>query len=162
LAMRLFPYTSRKRAFAEAFRSRANQRGQSVIEVALLLPWLVYGFIGAFDLGVYSYSLISAESAARVVGMYASSSTAVAENPTLACTYALAELKDSPGVGSTSSCSAGSVVTVSTSYLASGADGLPAAQVSITYTPTKVISLPGLLNGSMTITRTVEFPIRGS
>ena len=103
--MRLFPYTSRKRAFAEAFRSRANQRGQSVIEVALLLPWLVYGFIGAFDLGVYSYSLISAESAARVVGMYASSSTAVAENPTLACTYALAELKDSPGVGSTSSCS---------------------------------------------------------
>jgi Flp pilus assembly protein TadG len=160
--MPLFLRTSRRTAVEGASRGRANQQGQSLIEVALLLPWLVFGFIGAFDLGIYSYSLISVENAARVVGMYASSSTSVAENPTLACTYALAELKDSPGVGSTSSCSAGSVVTVSTSYLASGADGLPAAQVSITYTPTKVITIPGLLNGSMTITRTVEFPIRGS
>jgi len=45
---------------------------------------------------IYSYALISTESAARVVGMYASSSTSVAGNPTLACTYALAELKDLP------------------------------------------------------------------
>jgi hypothetical protein len=51
-------------------------------------------------------------------------------------------------------------VNVTTSYLASGADGLPAAQVSVTYTPSKVISLPGLINGAMSITRTVEFPIR--
>jgi len=127
-----------------------------------MLPWLVFCFVGAFDVGIYSYALISTESAARVVGMYASSSTSVAGNPTLACTYALAELKDSPGVGSTTSCSAGSAVTVSTSYLATGADGLPAAQVSITYTPTQGISLPGLINGGMAITRTVEFPIRGS
>ncbi len=132
------------------------------MEVALVLPWLVFCFVGAFDLGVYSFALISTESAARVVGMYASSSTSVAGNPTLACTYALAELKDSPGVGSTSSCSASGPVNVSTSYLATGADGLPAAQVSITYTPSKVISLPGLINGGLSITRTVEFPIRGS
>jgi len=160
--MRLFRHTSRQRAFVGASRSRANQRGQSVIETVLLLPWLVFCFVGAFDLGIYSYALISAENAARVVGMYASTSTSVAENPTLACSYALAELKDSPGVGSTSSCSSGGVVNVSTSYLATGADGLPAAQVSITYKPTQVISLPGLINGSLTITRTVEFPIRGS
>lgn len=143
-----------------ASRSRANQRGQSVIEVALLLPWLAFCFAGAFDLGVYSYALISTESAARVVGMYASSSATVASNPTLACTYALAELRDSPGVGSTSSCSLTGVVNVTTSYLATGADGLPAAQVSIAYKPSAVISLPGLINGGMTITRTVEFPIR--
>jgi Flp pilus assembly protein TadG len=130
------------------------------MEVALLLPWLVFCFVGAFDLGVYSYALISAESAARVVGMYASSSASVAQNPTHACTYVLAELKDSPGVGSTSSCSTTGPVNVTTSYLASGADGLPAEQVSVTYTPSKVISLPGLINGAMSITRTVEFPIR--
>jgi hypothetical protein len=51
---------------------------------------------------------------------------------------------------------------VSATYLATGADGLPAAQVTLTYKPTQVIPLPGLLNGSLTITRTVEFPIRGS
>lgn len=128
----------------------------------MMLPWLVFCFVGAFDLGIYSYAMISAESAARVVGMYASSSTSVAQNPTLACTYAIAELQDSPGVGNTSSCSASGAVNVSTSYLASGADGLPAAQVSITYKPTQVISLPGMINGSLTITRTVEFPIRGT
>ncbi len=146
----------------EASRGRANQQGQAVIETALLLPWLVFCFVGAFDLGVYSYALISAENAARVVGMYASTSTSVASNPSLACTYALAELKDSPGVGSTSSCSANGVVNVSATYLSTGADGLPAAQVTLTYKPTQVIPLPGLLNGSLTITRTVEFPIRGS
>jgi|HubBroStandDraft_4_1064222.scaffolds.fasta_scaffold225659_2 Flp pilus assembly protein TadG len=146
----------------KASRGRANQRGQAVIETALLLPWLVFCFVGAFDLGVYSYALISAENAARVVGMYASASTSVASNPSLACTYALAELKDSPGVGNTSSCSANGVVNVSATYLATGADGLPAAQVTLTYKPTQVIPLPGLLNGSLTITRTVEFPIRGS
>jgi Flp pilus assembly protein TadG len=160
--MRLLPHTLRKPAFAGASRSRASQGGQAVIETALLLPWLVFCFVGAFDLGVYSYAMISAENAARVVGMYASSSATVAANPTLACTYALAELKDSPGVGSTNSCSANGVVNVSTTYLATGADGLPAAQVSITYKPTQVISLPGLINGNLTITRTVEFPIRGS
>jgi Flp pilus assembly protein TadG len=160
--MRTSRHTPRVPVFGGACRRRANQRGQSVIETVLLLPWLVFCFAGAFDLGVYSYALISAENAARVVGMYASTSTSVAENPTLACTYALAELRDSPGVGSTSTCSSGGVVNVSTSYLSTGADGLPAAQVSITYTPSHVISLPGLINGTLAITRTVEFPIRGS
>jgi Flp pilus assembly protein TadG len=141
-------------------RRRANQRGQSAIETALLLPWLVYCAVGAFDLGVYSYAMISAESAARVVGMYASSSASVASNPTLACSYALADLKDSPGVGSTSSCSSSGAVNVTTAYLTSGADGLPAAQVSVTYKPSLVINLPGLINGSLAITRTVEFPVR--
>jgi len=159
--MRLLRYTTRQRTYTGASGRRANQRGQSVIETVLLLPWLVYCFCGAFDLGVYSYALISAENAARVVGMYAATSASVAQNPTLACTYALAELRDSPGVGNTSSCSASGVVNVTTTYLATGADGLPAVQVSIAYTPSQVITLPGLINGSMTITRTVEFPIWG-
>jgi Flp pilus assembly protein TadG len=159
--MRLSRHTLQKRPLVEASR-RANQRGQAVLETALLLPWLVYCFVGAFDLGVYSYAMISAENAARVVGMYASASTSVASNPTLACTYALAELQDSPGVGSTSSCSATGVVNVTTSYLSAGADGLPAAQVSITYKPSVAITLPGIMNGNLAITRTVEFPIRGS
>jgi Flp pilus assembly protein TadG len=160
--MQRFGYKSKERIFAVASRRRANQRGQSVIETVLLLPWLVFCFVGAFDLGIYSYALISAENAARVVGMYASTSTAIAENPTLACTYALAELKDSPGATNASSCSSGGVVNVSTTYLAIGADGLPAARVSVTYQPSQLFSLPGLINGNLTITRTVEFPIRGS
>jgi Flp pilus assembly protein TadG len=154
--------TSRKRVLWGASRKRANQRGQSAIETALLMPWLIFCFCGAFDMGVYTYAMISAENAARVVAMYASTSSSVATNPTLACTYALAELRYAPGVGSTSSCSSGGVVNVTTTYLASGADTLPAAQVTITYKPSKVITLPGLINGALTITRTVELPIRGS
>lgn len=160
--MRLSKNVPRKPAHPEGTRTRAGQQGHSAVEVALILPWLVYCFVGAFDLGIYSYALISAQSAARVVGMYASSSTSTAQNPAMACAYALAELQDSPGLASTSSCSSGGVVSVSTVYLAAGADGLPAAQVSITYKPPQVIGLPGMLNGSLSITRTVEFPIRGS
>lgn len=152
----------RKPILPQGTRTRARQHGHSAVEVALILPWLVYCFVGAFDLGIYSYALISAQSAARVVGMYASSSTTTAQNPAMACTYALAELQDSPGVGNTSSCSSGGIVGVSTSYLATGADGLPAAQVSITYKPPQLIGLPGMLTGKLSITRTVEFPIRGS
>jgi Flp pilus assembly protein TadG len=153
---------SRKPVLPQGTRTRAGQKGHSAVEVALILPWLVYCFVGAFDLGIYSYALISAQSAARVVGMYASSSTSTAQNPAMACTYALAELQDSPGMATTSSCASGGVVGVSTSYLATGADGLPAAQVSITYKPPQLIGLPGMLSGKLSITRTVEFPIRGS
>ncbi|MGA2593981.1 MAG: TadE family protein [Bryobacteraceae bacterium] len=149
---------SRRRA--EKPVARAREAGHAAIETALMLPWLIFSFMGAFDVGVYNYSLVSTESAARVVAMYASSSTSVAQNPTSACAYALAELRDAPNVGSTSSCSSGGVVNVTTTYLASGADGLPAVQVSVTYLATPGLSIPGLITGSLTITRTVEMPIR--
>jgi len=125
-----------------------------------MLPWLIFSFMGAFDIGMYNSALISTESAARVVAMYASSSTSVAQNPTSACTYALAELRDSPNVGSLSSCSSGGTVNVTTTYNATGADGLPSVSVSVTYKAAPGLTIPGVINGNLTITRTVQMPIR--
>jgi len=116
--------------------------------------------MATFDVGMYWYALISTENAARVVGMYASRSSSVAQSPTLACSYALGEMRDAPGVGSATTCTASDPVQVTTSYMASGADGLPAAQVSVTYKSSPLLAVPGMITGSLTITRTVQFPIR--
>jgi len=53
---------------------RRNRRGSNAVEFALLVPWYLFLFIGAFDFGFYSYSLIATQNAARVVGMYCSGS----------------------------------------------------------------------------------------
>jgi len=138
------------------------EKGHAALETALLLPWMVLSFMAVFDVGMYAYALVSTESAARVVAMYASASQAVAHNPTNACSYALAELRYALNVGSgVTTCSSGGPVQVSTVYVASGADGLPAAQVSVTYTSSPLIPVPGMMAGSVAITRTVQLPIRG-
>jgi hypothetical protein len=41
--------------------------GGSALEFALLMPWYVFLFVGAFDWGFLAHALISTESAARVV-----------------------------------------------------------------------------------------------
>jgi Flp pilus assembly protein TadG len=137
----------------------SGRKGQAVIETALILPWLVISFMATFDAGMYSYGLISTESAARVAAVYASQSAAVAANPTSACAYALAELRDAPGVGSASTCTS-APVTVSATYVASCADTLPCAQVTVTYQTPTFLPLPGVMSGSFAIARTVQFPIR--
>jgi hypothetical protein len=137
----------------------SSQSGQAVIETALLLPWLVLSFMAVFDAGMYACGLISTESAARVVAVYASQSTAVANNPTSACSYALAELRDAPGVGSTSTCT-GAPVTVTAGYVASCADTLPCASVTVTYKTPTFLPLPGMMSGSLSISRSVQLPIR--
>ncbi len=134
-----------------------------MVEISLLVPWLVFSFVGAFDFGIYAYALISTQNAARTAAM-ASATAAIAQNGTAlsstACSYALDELRNAPGVGaSLSTCS--SPVTVTAQYLASGADQLPTVRVSVTYQTMQVIPLPGLMAGSWAITRTVEMPIRG-
>jgi len=139
---------------------RPGRSGQALVEVSLLLPWLVFSFIAAFDFGIYAYSMISTESAARTVATYASQSSAVAQSPTNACAYALAELRDAPGVGpGVASCS--SPVQVTVSYRSPGAAGMNTVRVTVTYQTMNLIALPGLMAGSLTISRTVEMPIRG-
>src|SRR5690348_3763138 len=49
---------------------RGREGGHAVLEAAFLMPWLIFLFIGAFDMGFYSYALICTENAARVATMY--------------------------------------------------------------------------------------------
>jgi Flp pilus assembly protein TadG len=144
---------------------RSRQRGHAAIEVGLMLPWLVFCFVGAFDLGSASYALISVQSAARIAANYGAQSSTVAQSSsftdgTIACQYALDSLRYAPRVGtSTTTCSGSSLVRVAASYNSPGSYGLPSAKVTVTYT-LNMIPLPGLLPSSVSISRSVELPIR--
>ena len=144
-------------------RGRRSRRrsGMALVEVTFLLPWMVWAFIASFNVGIFAYSLISTQNAARTVAMYASQSLSVAQNPGNACYYALEELRDAPGVGSgTTVCTGGSPVTVTVTANTPGTSGINTVTASVTYQTMSLIPLPGVMAGSFTMTRSVEMPIR--
>jgi len=144
---------------------RRNQRGNAVIEVALMAPWIFFLFVGVFDIGFYCYAAICTQNAARVVALsYAQSSTITS------CTAALGELNTLPNV-SGGTCNALPVqVTVTTlngsacpdSATTSGLlyAGTPfCVQSAVTYQTIPLFPIPGVLTGRMTLTRTAEMRI---
>ena len=94
-------------------RNHAKGRaGNSLIEFAFAVPFCVFLFIGAFDMGIYCYALISLQSAVRTAAVYTSTSSTTATDSTTACRYVLAQLRDLPNVPSTVTTCAASPVTV--------------------------------------------------
>ena len=94
-----------------------------MLETAFLLPWVLFLFVGSFDLGFYNYALISTQNAAPAA-WYTSQSPTTAADATTACTYALAELSAMPNVGSTVTTCAASPVVVTASQV-TGTDRQP-------------------------------------
>jgi len=132
-----------------------KERGHAMLEAALLMPWVLFLFVGTFDLGMYNYALICTQNAARTAAWYTSQSATTATNSSTACTYALAELQAMPNVGtSVSTCSASPVVVTATEV--TGADGSLASQVSVSYTTPTLIPIPGALPASYTFDRVVQ------
>jgi Flp pilus assembly protein TadG len=142
----------------------SSQQGHAAVEVALLAPWMVFAFIAAFNFGIFAYALISTQNAARTAAMYASQSLAIAQGGSIAsqaCYYALEELRDAPGVGATVTTCTGSPVAVTVTANTPGTSGINTVTVSVTYKTMSLVPLPGLMAGSLSITRAVEMPIRG-
>jgi hypothetical protein len=133
--------------------------------MALMLPWLAFLFVGAFDWGYYAHALISTEAAARTAGTYAATNYVTATDSTNVCLFALEELRIVPNIVTSSTCN-GSPVSVSTALIGPGqtntnsADGQLAALVSVTYTTLQLIPIPGLLRSQATFYRTVEMRLR--
>ncbi|MGD1070725.1 MAG: TadE family protein [Bryobacteraceae bacterium] len=137
-----------------------GERGQAAVEVGLLLPWMVFSFIGVLDFGCAAYAMIATQNAARVGAMWgaAANATTGATFTSKACNYALGELKYAPNMASVSTCTTPSPVSVTATSTSSGADGLPTVTVSVTYT-VSLLSIPGLMPGSLAITRSVQMPV---
>ena len=151
------------RARMDRARIRAKGGGQAIVEVTLLIPWMVFAFIAAFNFGIFAYSLISTENAARTGATYAAQSLTVAQGGSIAaqvCTYVLGELSDAPGVGPGVSSCTSSPVTVTVAPNTPGSGGVNTVTVSVTYNTMSLIPLPGLTPGSLAVTRAVELPIR--
>ena len=148
-------------------KRRKWQRGGSMVEMALMLPWYLFFFVGTYDWGYYAHALISTESAAHVAAIYASQSAAQASNQTAVCLLASEELRISANVSNTGSPScAASPVVVTATQLGPGqtntnsADLKNAAQITVQYTTVGLIPIPGLLKSSATLYRIVQMRLR--
>ncbi len=140
--------------------NKRRHKGQALLEVTFLAPFIFFLFAGVLDMGFYAYALISTENAARVAVMYTSTTTLTADDSAGACTHALAELNSMSNVRGVSGCNA-LPVQVTASKVVNGADGSAASSVSVTYQTPLMIPIPGLA-GQFTVTRTVQMRLRDS
>jgi Flp pilus assembly protein TadG len=142
-----------------------RRTGCAIFEFSLLMPWYLLLFIGAFDYGFYAYSLIASQSAATVAALYCATSSSTVSDSTTACGYALDQFRNLPNVGSSmNTCGTGSTVTAGAPVAVSassvtGPDLNPATSVTVVYLTPRLIPIPGLLPGQLTITRTVKMSI---
>src|SRR5437016_1297390 len=135
-----------------------RRKGNALIELTLLSPWVLFLFVGIVDMGFYCYSLIAVENAARVAAEYTSTSASVAASQSGACTKVLAELSSLPNVSGLSTCGATPLTVTATSV--TGIDGGAATSVSVTYQGVQLIPIPGLLMGRLNVTRIVQMRVQ--
>ena len=139
---------------------RARQSGQSVVETALMFPWLVFLFIGALDTGFYMYASIAVQSAARIAVLYTSSSSTTAANSGGACSLVLKELSAMPNIGSSvTSCGALPLIVTATGP-STDQFGNTYSTVSVEYKTLTLMPIPGILASNFTLTRVVQMQIR--
>ena len=135
----------------------SGQRGNAVIEVALMTPGIFFLFAGILDVGFYNYALIATQNAARTAVEYTSRSATTAADSTGACTFALDHLNGMSNVRSLTTCNASPLVV--TANAVTDADGYAAASVSVTYTTSNLVPIPGV-KGQVSMTRTVQMMLR--
>lgn len=143
-------------------RLQPRTAGGSVIEFALLLPWLAFLFVGAFDWGFYAHALISTENATRVTALYAANLANGNPRTATACTLVLNELSIAANVAGLSTCTSGAVTSaapVGVSLTCTTLDSLNAVKVAVTYQTLQLIPIPGLLVGQINLYRTSEMPM---
>jgi Flp pilus assembly protein TadG len=158
------------------FRQSRTRRGNGIIEFTFLVPWFIFLFVGAFDYGFFSYSLIATQTAAREGALYCAgfnSTTACVDSASsVQCGYALDQLRLLPNIGSSlTTCGTGTTVTADAPLAVSSAtltaanspDGAinSATAVTVVYVTPQLIPIPGLLPGQLTISRTVKMRFRG-
>lgn len=164
-----------RRGAAGAGLRKGGRRGNCIIEFSLLVPWYIFLFVGAFDYGFFSYSLIATQTAAREGAMYCSasfSSQCTDSASSTQCGYALDQLRMMPNVGGgLTTCGTGTTVTSSAPVAVSTTTPLSAANspdgqanssvgVTVVYITPNLIPIPGLLPGQLTITRVVKMRFR--
>jgi Flp pilus assembly protein TadG len=140
---------------------RKGCRGNAMMELVLIAPWIFLLFIGALDWGFYASALVSLQAAARSAALYTSGGTAVAADQTNACIIVLKEIRKLPNIGtSVTTCDSNPIVTATSLTGGASPDGSLATQVSITYQSISLIPIPGLLAKQFTVTRTVKMRVR--
>lgn len=123
-----------------------------------MAPWFLFLFVAVVDIGFFCNDVIAVENAARVAAEYTSGSSTTAADATGACTLVLADMASIPNVRNLTTCGS-SPLTVTAASI-TGPDSKPATSVSVTYTSNALFPIPGLLKGTLSITRNVQMRIQ--
>jgi Flp pilus assembly protein TadG len=135
-----------------------QSRGQALIELAILAPWIFFLFIAVVDTGFCVVAAISVQNAARAAALYTSSRSAP---PGGSCAAVTQELQSMPNYAAVASAGCSSLpLQVTFLPLASGIDGNPASRVTVTYQTIPLVPVPLLFSGPVTLISTVEMPMR--
>jgi Flp pilus assembly protein TadG len=148
-------------------RRRRGESGQSIVEMALLAPWMFFLFVGVTDLGFYLYAASCTQNAARIAAIQTASTSALSSSQmqAMACNAAMQELVRVPNTHTISGCSAAPLTvtqqTLTNSTTPTCADcGVDATGVSslvtVTYQSGLFVPIPGLLTNQLNLTRTSE------
>src|ERR1041385_6078916 len=101
---------------------RSGTKGNAMIEVAFMVPWIFFLFVGVLDFGFYSYAAICVQNAARIAALGNSYSAATAGSSVNACQLALQEMNSLPNVRTLADCGPTQPVTVTVSGPVPGPD----------------------------------------
>jgi hypothetical protein len=144
-------------------KRREREAGGAVVEIALLMPWIVFLFVGILDVGFYGYAMIVTENAARVSAIQAAVSTAASTDSLNACVVALQEMSSLPNTAGLLTCGSGTVsASVPVSVVATSINhgsGDVSSKVTVMYLTLPLVSIPGILPQQMTLTRSAEVRI---
>lgn len=146
-------------------RSRKKrQRGTAMVEFALVAPLLWIVSLAAFDAGLYVYSFISVQSAARAAALRNAGSSESAADQAGACSVVTDHLRGLPSVNS-GTCTKAPLVVASVicnnqscGSANSSADGTPATLVTVSYTVPSLFRFP--LVGPSVVTLSSEMKLR--
>jgi hypothetical protein len=139
-----------------------RERGQAVIEVTLMMPWIIFLFFGVYNVGFYSYAAICTQNAARAAALVGAETATAGVT---ACNAALGELRMLPNVGFNPSLTCGSlpvvvsVNTLATCTLCDAGTTYQTRQASVQYQTNQLFPIPGIMNGQLTLTRLAEMRV---
>jgi Flp pilus assembly protein TadG len=148
------------------YRLRRQRKGNAIVEFALVAPLLFGLMLAVFDSGIYVYSFISVQSAARSAAMRNSGSTETAADQATACSIATNQLQGLPSIASApGSCSAAPLVVTSVlcgrsscGSAGASADGTYSTLVTVRYSVPFVFGIP--LAGPPTIAAVSQMKLR--
>jgi len=147
---------------------RKTVRGGSIVEVALLAPWIFFLFVGVFDFGFYAYDGICIENAARVAALQTASNSSLTSGQLqgLACSAATLEMNRIPNIQGIPAGCGSAPLTVTQQTLNVGTSpacadcGIDAAAVStlvtVTFQSSLFVPIPGLISNQLNLTRSSE------
>jgi Flp pilus assembly protein TadG len=150
-----------------SIKRKRREGGTSIVEIALLAPWIFFLFVGVFDLGFYMYAASCTQNAARIAALQTASNPSLSSGQlqAMACSAAMLEMIRVPNTHNISGCG-GTPLTVTQLTLTNsstpacadcGVDTTAVSTlVSVTYQSGLYVPIPGLLQNQLNLTRTSE------